>query len=94
VIVVEKYVNCLINLKLASIKRNELDNLTFNQLQKVLYNTKWRLYIPDSLSVIASDIESLTVEEIVDYLTSSDDLLEKSVEEFKKELEVLGYEKE
>ncbi|HPX32820.1 MAG TPA: hypothetical protein PLT36_04885 [Erysipelotrichaceae bacterium] len=90
----EKYVNCLINLKLASIKRNELDNLTFNQLQKVLYNTKWRLYIPDSLSVIASDIESLTVEEIVDYLTSSDDLLEKSVEEFKKELEVLGYEKE
>jgi hypothetical protein len=59
-----------------------------------LYNTKWRLYIPDSLSVIASDIESLTVEEIVDYLTSSDDLLEKSVEEFKKELEVLGYEKE
>jgi len=91
---VEKYVNCLINLKLASIKRNELDNLTFNQLQKVLYNTKWRLYIPDSLSVIASDIESLTVEEIVDYLTSSDDLLEKSVEEFKKELEVLGYEKE
>ncbi len=89
----EKYVNCLINLKLASIKRNELDNLTFNQLQKVLYNTKWRLYIPDSLSVIASDIESLTVEEIVDYLTSSDDLLEKSVEEFKKELEVLGYEK-
>lgn len=90
----EKYVNCLINLKLASIKRNELDNLTFNQLQKVLYNTKWRLYIPDSLSVIANDIESLTVEEIVDYLTSSDDLLEKSVEEFKKELEVLGYEKE
>lgn len=90
----EKYINCLINLKLSSIRRNSLDSLTFKQLQKVLYHTRWRLYVPDSVSEIASDIESLTIEEIVDFLTSSDELLEKSIEEMRKELEVLGYEEE
>lgn len=89
----EKYINCLINLKLESIKRNSLDSLTFNQLKKVLYSKKWRLYVPDNLSIIANDIKSLTVEEIVDCLTSSDDVLENSVEELKEELEVLGNEK-
>ncbi|MDI9540586.1 MAG: hypothetical protein QM204_03815 [Bacillota bacterium] len=90
----EKYINCLINLKLNSIKRDSLDSLTFEQLQRVLYHTRWRMYVPDSLSMIASDIETLTVEEIVEFLTSSDDLLERSIEEMRKELEVLGYEEE
>lgn len=90
----EKYINCLINLKLASIKRNSLDYLTFKQLQKVLYQTRWRLYVPDSISEIASDIESLTIEEIVKVLTSSDDLLQDSIDKMREELEELGYEKE
>jgi hypothetical protein len=87
----EKYIVCLLNLKLASIKRNSLDSLTFKQLQYVLYNTKWKLQIPESISVIASDIETLKVEEIVDFLTGTDDVLKKSVDEMRKELEVLGY---
>ena len=89
----DKYINCLINLKLSSIKRNSLDYFTFNQLKQVLYHTKWKTSIPDNLSIIANDIATLTVEEIVDFLTSSDTLLKKSAVEMKKELEELGYEK-
>lgn len=88
----EKYINCLINLKLSSIRRNSLDSLTFDQLKRTLYNTRWRLNVPDSISIIASDIETLTVEEIVNFLTSSDDILEKSIREMRRELEELGYE--
>ncbi|HPW53597.1 MAG TPA: hypothetical protein PLI19_05555 [Erysipelotrichaceae bacterium] len=90
----EKYINCLINLKLSSIRRNSLDSLTFDQLKRTLYNTRWRLNVPDSISIIASDIETLTVEEIVNFLTSSDDILEKSIREMRRELEELGYEEE
>ena len=59
----------LITNKLSALKRNNLPTLTYKQVEETLYSTKWEKAVPDHLCDIARDVESLTVEEVVNFLT-------------------------
>lgn len=62
-------VRFLINLKLASLQREKLSTITYDQLVQTLTATRWAKGRPLHLNVIAKDISDLTVEDIVNYLT-------------------------
>lgn len=59
----------LITNKLFALRRNNLPTLTYRQVEETLYSTKWEKSVPEHLCDIARDIESLSVEEVVNFLT-------------------------
>ncbi len=63
----DEQIDVLLNIKLYSLRRNHLENLTLQELKEVIYHTKWLINVPDSLSKIASDISSITINDIADY---------------------------
>jgi len=77
----DKQINFLLHIKLNSLKRDGLDSLTFKQLKRVIYETKWLLAIPHSVSEIAKDINDLTINEVAKYLTVNDQALVKGMKE-------------
>ncbi len=64
-----KEIRFLLQLKLSSLKRNSLDTLTYIQIERTVYNTCWKKQVPLHLNEIARDINSLTADDIVNYLT-------------------------
>lgn len=75
----EQQINFLLHIKLQSLKREGLEPLTYKQLKRVIYQTKWLLQVPSSISQIADDIESLTISEVAKYLTVHDEQLQKEI---------------
>ncbi len=65
----EYNIKFLINNKLFALRRNNLPTLTYKQVEETLYSTKWNKAVPEHLCDIARDVEALTVEEVVNYLT-------------------------
>ncbi len=65
----ESKMSFLIDLKVKKLQRESLASLKYNQVERALMNTKWQKRIPMHLCEIASDIDSLTVEDVVNYLT-------------------------
>ena len=65
----EYNIRFLINSRLFELRRNNLPNLTFGQIEDTLYSTKWKNAVPEHICDIAKDIQDLTVEEVVNYLT-------------------------
>ncbi|SJZ84859.1 post-transcriptional regulator [Anaerorhabdus furcosa] len=56
-------------LKLQQIQREELPNLTYKNIEDVLYQYKWVHHPPRSLHDAVNDILSLTADKIVRYLS-------------------------
>ncbi len=82
----DKYIDFLLNVKLTKFKRENLESLTYKQLRKVMYSTKWILKMPTSLSQIASDIDSLTFNEVAEFLMNNNSV-EETVAALTQELE-------
>ncbi len=59
----------LIELKTNQFKRNSLSTLTYKQVENTLENTKWKDGKPSHLCYIAQDINTLTIDEVIEYLT-------------------------
>lgn len=56
-------------LKLAQIRRTSNPNITYDNIESVLYYDIWKREIPKSLSVAINDIMSLTIETIIMFLS-------------------------
>ena len=50
------------------------------------------LAVPDHISKIASDINSITVDEVIDYVVGNGDKLQDSIDKMSKEFEGENYE--
>ena len=87
-----KEINFLLHIKYNSLTRNQLHYLSFQQFKKMVYNSKWMLAVPDHISKIASDINSITVDEVIDYVVGNGDKLQDSIDKMSKEFEGENYE--
>lgn len=56
-------------LKLAQIRRTSNPNITYDNIESVIYNDIWKREIPKNVSVAINDIMSLTIETIVMFLS-------------------------
>ncbi|MGN1398760.1 MAG: hypothetical protein ACI4WG_02015 [Erysipelotrichaceae bacterium] len=83
----DKEINFLLHIKYNSLTRNQLQYLSFPQFKQMVYNTIWMIQVPDHISKIASDIDSITVEEVIDYVVGSGDKLQESINKVNKEFE-------
>ena len=90
----EEQINFLLNIKYNSLKRCQLNYLTFKQFKDMVYQSKWILAVPDSLSTIAKDIDSITVEDVIDHVVSQGENLQKDIKELNKKFEEEDYEKQ
>lgn len=89
----DEQINFLLNIKYNSLKRNQLNYLSFKQFKQMIYQTKWLLEQPTSLSVIAKDIDAITADEVIDYIVSDGKKLEKDIDDINKKFEEEEYEK-
>lgn len=89
----DEQINFLLNIKYNSLKRNQLNYLTFKQFKQMIYQTKWLIEQPTSLSVIAKDIDAITADEVIDYIVSDGKKLEKDIDDINKKFEEEEYEK-
>lgn len=89
----DEQINFLLNIKYNSLKRNQLNYLTFKQFKQMVYQTKWLIEQPTSLSVIAKDIDAITADEVIDYIVSDGKKLEKDIDDINKKFEEEEYEK-
>ena len=90
----EEQINFLLNIKYNSLKRCQLNYLTFKQFKQMVYQTKWLIEVPESLSTIAKDIDSITVEDVIDHVVSQGEKLQEDIKDLNKKFEEENYEKE
>ena len=83
----EKTIEFLLQLKLENLQRNHLATLTYDQVRKTIYNTKWQGKVPAHLCHIAQDIKDLTVEDVVNYLTMENITSKQDLAELVSEFE-------
>ena len=88
----DREINFLLHIKYNSLTRNQLHYLSFQQFKQMVYNSKWMLAVPDHISKIASDINSITVDEVIDYVVGNGDKLQDSIDKMSKEFEGENYE--
>ena len=74
-------------MKLENLQRNHLATLTYDQVRKTIYNTKWQGGVPAHLNVIAHDIMEITVEDVVNYLTRENITTRKDLAQLVREFE-------
>jgi len=67
--VTEQQLKFLIETKVNKLRREQSSAITCDQVEQTLMNSKWQGKIPAHLSVVASDIDTLTVEDVVNYIT-------------------------
>ncbi len=79
----DEQIDVLLNIKLYSLRRNHLEDLTLQDLKEVIYHTKWLISVPASLSRIASDISSITINDIADYYSQK---RENGIDDLESEL--------
>ena len=82
----DKYVNFLLNIKLNELRRNHIESLTYQQLLGVLNQGKWLIARPTNLSAIARDINSVTIDEVVDFIAGDNTKLTEDFEKMSNEL--------
>jgi len=84
---IDETIAFLLQLKLESLQRNHLATLTYEQVSKTIYNTKWQGGVPAHLNRIAQDINEITVEDVVNYLTKENITTRKPLEQLVSEFE-------
>ncbi|MDO4377588.1 MAG: hypothetical protein Q4C64_00375 [Erysipelotrichia bacterium] len=89
----EEQINFLLNIKFNSLKRCQLNYLNFKQFKQMVYQTKWLVEVPNSLSMIAKDIDSITAEDVIDYVVSDGKKLQDDIDKLNKKFEEEDYEK-
>lgn len=77
----------LIGLKLKQLQRNSLASLKYEQIERTLFRTKWQKRVPLHICEIASDIDSLTVEDVVNFLTREALVSRNSLSELAESME-------
>ncbi|NLC96441.1 MAG: hypothetical protein GX675_02595 [Erysipelotrichaceae bacterium] len=65
----ETYIQMAIVMKLSMLKRNSNPNFTYEQLEDILYNDKWKEKIPSSISNAVNDIMSISGDELIQFLS-------------------------
>ncbi len=90
----EKETKFLIELKLKELQRGSLSRLSYDQVERTLYNSVWDNQLPAHLSQIARDIRLLTAEDIVKYLTKESWVTKYSLADLADSIEGDGNEKE
>ncbi len=84
---IDETIRFLIELKLENLQRNHLATLTYDQVSNTIYNARWQGKIPAHLCRIAQDINELTVEDVVNYLTKENITAQRDLAEIVSEFE-------
>ena len=62
-------VRFLIDTKVRKLQREQFSSVTYKQVEQTLVNGKWQGKIHAHLSIVASDVAALTIQDVVDYIT-------------------------
>ena len=88
-----KEIRFLLQLRLSKLRRSSLDTLTYIQIERTVYNTCWKKRVPVHLNEIARDIDSISADDIVNYLTRENLVTRFDLSELASSLEGDKYEK-